>query len=210
MRRIVHRQGPAFVLALVWLAVASLSTGLAAADPSAEGPQRLVLDPEASHVDFVLGATLHSAAGSLRLERGDIGFDPDGGVATGRVVLDARSANTGSERRDRNMHADVLESGRFAEIVFLPEHLGVTRVSSEEASVELSGTIEIHGVRKPLSIPATVQREGDHLRIRGDFSVPYVEWGMRDYSNFLLRVAPTVDVSLDLVGRAEMSDADPL
>jgi polyisoprenoid-binding protein YceI len=103
------------------------------------------------------------------------------------------------------MHRDVLESERFAEIVFLPERLAVARRTPDEADVEISGTVEIHGVREPLSIPATLRREGDRVRIQGRFSVPYVEWGMRDYSNFVLRVAPSVDVSLDLAGRLEIS-----
>jgi len=175
--------------------------GAGAAGPEAGGPGRLVLDPDASRVSFVLGATMHSVKGSLRVERGEIGFDPEGGVADGRVVVDARSADTGSGLRDRNMHRDVLESERYPEIVFLPERIAVPRRTDEEADVELSGVIEIHGARAPLTVPASVRREGDHLRIEAEFSVPYVAWGMRDYSNFVLRVAPEVEVSLDLVAR---------
>jgi polyisoprenoid-binding protein YceI len=190
-------------LTLAVALVLPLAAGRAVADPSQHPSQRLVLDPEASHVEFVLGATLHSVEGTMRLDNGEIRFEPDGGPAAGRVVVDARSADTGSDRRDRNMHGEVLESERFPQIVFLPEQLAVERVSPEEAHVELAGTVEIHGVRKPLVIPATIQREGEQLHIRGDFSVPYVEWGMKDYSNFVLRVAPTVDVSLDLLAHAE-------
>jgi hypothetical protein len=46
-----------------------------------------------------------------------------------------------------------------------------------------------------------VRREDGHVRVEGTFTVPYVAWGLRDYSNFVLRVAPTVDVQLDVVGR---------
>lgn len=189
------------------LGVLLLSLAAAPAGADAGAPQRLILDPDASHVAFSLAATLHTVEGTLRLTSGEIHFLPDGGAATGRVVVDARSARTGSERRDRNMHRAVLESERFPEIVFLPERLGVERASPDQASVELSGTVEIHGAREPLTIPAKVAREGDHLRIRGAFTVPYVKWGLRDYSNFLLRVAPTVDVSLDLVGHTEPETA---
>lgn len=192
-------------LATVLLALGAL-LALAGAAPAAgepELPQRLVLDTDTSHVDFTLGATLHTVEGSFRVSGGEIGFDPVEGTAGGRVVIDARSGDTGSERRDRNMHRDVLESDTYPEFVFLPERLAVLRQEEDEAEVELAGTVEIHGVRKPLTIPATVRREGDALRIRGAFTVPYVDWGLRDYSNFVLRVAPTVDVQLDVVGRLQ-------
>lgn len=165
--------------------------------------QNLHLDPEESHVTFELGATLHSVEGSFGLTRGDIGFDPDAGTAWGRVVVNARSAETGSARRDRNMHREVLESEAYPEIVFLPERIEVRRHGDDEANVELSGTVEIHGTSKPITIPATVRREYGRIRVRGTFQVPYVEWGLRDYSNFVLRVAPTVEVSLDVVGDLE-------
>jgi polyisoprenoid-binding protein YceI len=189
----------------LWLAACLLPAGARLVGAEGGLPQRLVLDPAASQVGFVLGATLHSVKGSFRVDRGVIGFDPDAGAANGRVVVDARSADTGSDGRDRKMHRDVLESERFPEIVFLPARLAVARRTPDEADVEISGTVEIHGVREPLSIPATLRREGDRVRIQGRFSVPYVEWGMRDYSNFVLRVAPSVDVSLDLAGRLEIS-----
>ena len=56
--------------------------------------QTLTLDPAATRIGFELGATLHSADGSGKPERGAIRFDPDGGAASGEIVLDATSAST--------------------------------------------------------------------------------------------------------------------
>jgi len=160
----------------------------------------LVLDPAASQVAFLLPATLHKVHGSFQLVEGRIAFDLASHAASGRIVLDARSAQTGLASRDRNMRTKVLASERYPEIVFEPERLEVARRGAEEARVTLHGQVEIRGLRKPLEIPADVTRAGDELRIQADFQVPYVAWGLPDPSVFVLKVAPEVSVHLDVRG----------
>jgi polyisoprenoid-binding protein YceI len=162
--------------------------------------QTLTLDPAASEIDFELGATLHSADGSVKLEQGTIRFDADSGAASGEIVVDATSANTGSGSRDRNMHADVLESGRFPKIVFRPERLDVKRRDAASADVVLLGALDMHGQQHPLSLPAKLALRDGRLVVDAKFEVPYVEWGMRDYSNFVLRVDRHVTVTVHAEG----------
>ena len=82
----------------------------------ADAQSTLALDPARSRVSFSLGATLHTVHGELDLVRGELRFEPSGGVASGEIVVDARSARTGIDARDREMHEKVLESERFPEI----------------------------------------------------------------------------------------------
>ncbi len=163
-------------------------------------PQTLTVDPAATKIEFVLGATLHSADGSIRCTRGTITFDDETGAASGELVIDATSATTQQESRDANMHADVLESARFPEIVFRPERITVLRRGTSEAEIELSGTLDMHGQTHPLVLPANLVGSGAKLAITTKFRVPYVDWGMRDYSNFLLRVDRFVDVTVTSEG----------
>jgi polyisoprenoid-binding protein YceI len=180
--------------------IAAVSAGLALATAAFAAEQTLTLDPAASTIAFELGATLHTAKGSVKLERGSIQFDPDTGAASGAIVADAKSATTSSESRDANMHADVLESARFPTISFHPERLVVARRDATTADVELHGTLDMHGERHPLVIPAKLAADGTRLRIDATFQVPYVDWGMRDYSTFVLRVDRFVTVKVKAVG----------
>jgi len=190
---------------------AALGVGLAfavgSAAPAAAQTHRLVLDPDASRVAFTLGATLHTAEGSLAPVDGALRFSPEGGPMTGRIVVAARSAETGIARRDARMHAEVLESERFPEIVFHAETLEVEALRADtappEADVVVQGELEIHGRRHPLSVPATLRGDGGSVEIEARFSAPYVEWGMTDVSGFLLRVDPYVDVTVRARGRIE-------
>jgi len=83
----------------------------------------LHLDPAKTTVQFTLGGTLHSVHGSFKLKRGTIRFDPASGKIGGEAVVDATSGESGSEGRDRRMHADILESARYPEIVFTPDRV---------------------------------------------------------------------------------------
>jgi polyisoprenoid-binding protein YceI len=130
--------------------------------------------------------------------RGELQFDRAGGAASGSIVLDARSAQTGNGRRDRTMHAEVLESQKYPEIEFRAERLELTRQAADRAEAMLHGHVRIHGDEHALAIPAHIERETDDgIRVRAEFPVPYVAWGMRDVSNFVLRVDPQVTVRVD-------------
>jgi len=179
-----------------------LLLGLALAAAPARAETRLLqLDPTATRIGFTLRATLHTVEGTAKLLHGAVRFDPAGGSAAGEIVVDARSAATGVSSRDARMHADVLESERFPTIVLRPESLVVSQRDAASAQVELRGVLEIHGASHPVSLPAKLTADGDHLTIEGVFVVPYVKWGMKDPSSFLLRVAPEVTVQVHAEGR---------
>lgn len=170
---------------------------LSCAPAPATAEESLVLDPSHTRVGFVLAATLHTVRGELDLVRGELRFDPAGGGVAGEIVVDARSARTGIDARDRDMHERVLESARFPEITLRAERLEVLRRDAASAEVKLHATLEIHGAAHPVAIPARVTAlADDRLVVEAAFRVPYVAWGMRDPSTFVLRVAKEVDVSV--------------
>lgn len=173
---------------------------LAGERPAAAEQQILALDPAATRIAFTLGATFHTVDGSIRLSRGEVRFDPAGGAASGEIVLDARTAQTGNSSRDANMHRDVLESERFPTIVFRAGELELLSREETSARVRLRGTLDLHGQSLPFELPATLTSHGDRLGIATTFRVPYVDWGIRDASNFLLRVDRFVDVTVSAEG----------
>lgn len=158
--------------------------------------RRLVLDPSATEISFVLPTTVTEVRGRAGLASGEIRFDSAGGRASGRIVVDASSSRTGIGLRDRRMHRDVLEVGRFPTIVFLPEAVEIVRAGAVDAEILLRGRLAIHGAEHPLEIPARVMREDGALRIEARFSVPYVEWGMKDVQTLFLESSPRVEVRI--------------
>lgn len=170
----------------------------------------LTLDPTATKVTFDLEATGHDVHGTLVLKAGNLTFDRESGTAIGRIVVDATSAATGSSSRDSTMHDDVLESARFPTFSFEAERFEGTLPEVGTGRITLHGSLDIHGVHHPLAVPAEVVfGEGGRLTGSAHFDIPYVAWGMRDPSLFVLRVAKTVRVEIAVVGRIAASATMP-
>jgi len=145
---------------------------------------------------------MHTLHGTLRAKRGSVRFDPATGDASGEIVLDAASADTGNASRDRDMHGKILESGKHPEIVWrIDRVLGFPRGETKGARVTLSGSLAIHGASHPLSASAEVAVGADRrVTASAAFKIPYVAWGMKDPSSFVLRVDKEVGVEVRAVG----------
>jgi polyisoprenoid-binding protein YceI len=168
---------------------------------SAADADRLALDPARSKVTFTLDATGHTVRGTLALREGAVEFEPGGGLASGRIVIDARSAQTGSDGRDKTMHREVLETEKFPEFVFLPQRLEGVVAREGRSDVVLAGNLEIHGEVKPVTLPASITVRGDEVSASATLTIPFVAWGMHDPSVLFLRVAKEVEVNLAVEGR---------
>jgi polyisoprenoid-binding protein YceI len=177
------------------LPLALLLSSLAAAAPLDSQTVALRIDPAQTQVEFTLGAVLHTVHGTFRLKRGEMSFDP----ATGELVVDATSAQSGNDARDKDMHKKVLESDRYPEIVFRPDRV-VGKVAAQGPSqVRLHGIFSMHGAEHEIEIPAEVEAAGGQYRATVKFSVPFVEWGMKDPSTLFLRVDKRVDITIHTI-----------
>ena len=173
------------------------------------GEHRLQLDPGRTEIDFELGATMHTVRGTATLVEGWIEFPAGGGPVSGRMVVSAPSTSTAHEGRDRKMHAKVLESERFPDIVFRPETVRGVVALEGESRVLVDGLFEIHGGEYPLTIEAMIRVEGDDLETTLEFEVPYVAWGLKNPSNLLLRVSKVVLVRVHGFGRLGAGGQEP-
>ena len=161
----------------------------------------LELDPASTKIEFTLGATLHTVRGTFALKRGTIHFDPQTGSASGLVVVDATSANSGNDGRDRKMHKEILESPRYPEITFAPTKLSGTVALQGNSNVQVEGVFRLHGTDHPLTLVLPVQATGNTLSAKVHFVVPYIVWGLKNPNTFLLHVSDKVDIDVTTTGR---------
>ena len=76
------------------------------------------------HLSFVvllLSAAAPATPGGV--SRSIYGLDPESGKASGEMVIDMTSGASGSGSRDRRMHKEIIERGRYPQAVFTPEHV---------------------------------------------------------------------------------------
>lgn len=160
----------------------------------------LQLDQARSRAEITLPATMHTVHGTFSAKRGTIHFDPASGKADGEIVFDAASGNTGNGSRDHKMHHDVLESQRYPEIVFRPDHAEGTFTPSGTSTMQVHGRFGIHGAEHEITIPVEVSFTGKEWTAKASFQVPYAKWGMKNPSTLFLRVPDSVTVRIQAAG----------
>lgn len=163
----------------------------------------LHLDPGRSEIHWTLSGNMHTVHGTFRLKGGLITFNPVTGAAQGEVLVDLSTGESGNHSRDSRMQSDVLESGKYPQAIFHPLKVTGTLKPGTTQNVAVEGTFTIHGSDHPLRVDAKVEVNGQDAAATARFSVPYVEWGMKDPSTFIFRVDKTVDVEIVAKGAIE-------
>jgi polyisoprenoid-binding protein YceI len=170
--------------------------------PTAAGAGEIILnvDPAQSSVHYSVSSSLHTVHGTFAVTRGSVQIDPSSGKAAGEIVVDAASGQSGNNSRDKKMHNEVLESARFTEIIFRPDRVEGALQPQGSSNTQLHGNFELHGSEHELSIPVQTELQSDKWKGTAHFGIPYTNWGLKNPSNFLLKVDHTVTVEVDLAG----------
>ena len=175
---------------------------LLAAGWSSPQPKPFAVDPAKTRVEFTLGSLLHTVHGEFKFKRGTLSFDPQSGKASGELVVDATSGESGSAGRDKRMHAAILESAKYPEITFRPDRVDGNVVPQGKSVAQVHGVFAIHGAEHEILLPITVDAAAGQYTVYGVFEMPYVKWGMKNPSTLMLRVSDKVEITIRTVVRA--------
>ncbi len=134
------------------------------------------------------------------MQSGSIDFDPSAQKIFGSVIVAAGSGNSGEPSRDKKMNTDVLDTAHFAEVSFTPSSYQGKIAPSGDSTIQVSGIFTLHGTPHDITVPIQIHIDGANLAVKGQFTVPYVKWGLKDPSIFILKVAKEVDIDLTLNG----------
>jgi len=157
------------------------------------------LDPTKTEVAFTLHDVLHTVHGTFKLKHGSIRVDPGAGKATGEIVVDVASGASGNGSRDKRMHKEILESQKYPDAVFTADRCQGSIAPQGESAIDVHGTFKIHGTGHELTLHFQIQASGDQYTASTQFIIPYVQWGMKNPSNFLLKVDDKVEMDVKTV-----------
>lgn len=159
------------------------------------------LDPSTTRIGFTLGDVLHTVHGTFKLKSGTIHFNPASGTASGLVVVDATSGDSGSKGRDNKMHKEILESGKYPEATFTPDRVSGPFNAEGASTLQVSGIFRLHGTDHPVTLSFPVQVNGNSIALSTHMVIPYVRWGLKNPSTFILRVSDKLDLDINATGR---------
>jgi polyisoprenoid-binding protein YceI len=171
-----------------------------AAPQPANSSLLFIVDPAQSSVHWTLGSSLHTVHGTFALKGGRLQVDPATGKGSGEIVVDATSGESGNDGRDKKMHKEVLESGKFGEIIFRPDNITGKLESQSESTIQIHGIFLLHGSEHELTVPAQANLSGNHWTGSAKFGIPFIEWGLKNPGTWLLKVEHSVNIELELKG----------
>jgi polyisoprenoid-binding protein YceI len=97
------------------------------------------------------------------------------------AVTDKVSA-TDREKIEGTMRDEVLEVGKYPEIVFRSTSVSATKTGDGQYQAKIAGDLTLHGVTRPLTITAQLEFGDAVLRARGGFSLKQSSYEIKPVS----------------------------
>jgi polyisoprenoid-binding protein YceI len=161
----------------------------------------------------LLSAFGHSPTIQIRDLKGEIVFSPqDVQTSSLHLVIRAASLSVADNISDKDrreiesqMREQVLETSRYAEIIYDSRSVSVTNATNGSSDVVLLGQLTLHGVTRPQKVPARITVTGDLLRAFGEFSLRQSDYSIKPVSAVGggLKVKDEVTFSFDIAARKQ-------
>jgi hypothetical protein len=72
---------------------------------------------------------------------------------------------------------------------------------SGHSQVQLHGMFSLHGADHEMTVPLSVDADGGVYKAVASFTVPYIKWGLKNPSTFILRVSDKVEITVKTAAR---------
>jgi polyisoprenoid-binding protein YceI len=196
-----HPTGRGIVPLRAAAAAALLVTLVATTRVAAADAVTFVVVPERSRVEFVSGTQLGEFRGTTGAVAGEVVFQAASrALSRASIALDAGTLRSDNAARDRHMHEHLLEVARFPSVTFTAGEFrpGPAAAGGRGEGV-LVGTLTLHGVARPVSVPVRYAVDGTTLQATGRFSLDLADFAMTPPRLLGLKVRNQVVIEAQLV-----------
>lgn len=185
----------------IWPAIILVGLLTAGARGAQGSPLHFAVLREKSQVEFISGTQLGEFRGDTRQVTGEMAVDPQGAAKVHLTIsTDLRTLKTDNALRDQHMRDTLLEVGRFPRATFTAsEFRPAPGAKMEGGEGTLSGTLTLHGIERPVSLPIRYAVNGTTLQGEGTLLVKLTDFGMTPPRLLGLKVRDQVTVEIRLV-----------
>ncbi len=160
--------------------------------------------PSSSKIVFHAKSTLHDFDGSASSISGFAEGDIENPEESANGLLEAAvsSMSTSDSWRDHYMIED-MDATKFPTITFRLKKMSIVRKPRSEDDlylISIDGMLQMHGVEREITFPATLSLSGALLNLKATVSLSLKDYGIKPTSFLFLKVQDTVTVDFDLNG----------
>jgi polyisoprenoid-binding protein YceI len=191
-----HRSLPSAPLASIPLVLLLLSLNILSA--SAQKTEYHVDKQADNLVKFISDAPVENFEGVTDHIDGYLVYQGDDPTAGSELYfeVDLRTLDTGIGLRNRQMREDYLHTDRFPYAAYKGRIIRATP-SEEGMNVEVRGTMDIHGVKRPMRISGVISGQGETRRIRSRFEVTLGDHDIEIPQFMFLKIDEVMQLVLD-------------
>ena len=209
-------------ISLVLLAVA-LALGIGCPDPTEGKPAAAVADPlppvetappvgevytiaEGSTVSFVGSKVTGSHDGGFHDFEGTITL-PDGDPMQGEIDIVIDTTSLWSDNEKLTNH---LKSPDFFDVASHPTAtFRSSSIAGTDSGYEVTGNLDLHGVSKSITFPATIELGADSIAAQAEFSIKRFDFGIAYTGAADDLIRDDVLIKLDIVAQPGGGSIDP-
>lgn len=172
------------------------------ASDAAEG-RTFTVEPARSAVLYHIVHKFHDVTGKSSTIEGKAIWRADGSVLA-MVRIPMASFDSGERNRDADMR-ETVEATRHPHVVFRGiAHIDPVVAASEREEplkVKMEGEVELHGVKRPATVPLEIEFSPGAARVRGSFDVSLDAFGIERPSLLFIKIDDACKIDLDLLLR---------
>jgi polyisoprenoid-binding protein YceI len=157
---------------------------------------------QAGQLSFDGHATAGDFTGTTTTVSGQLSGAPDLSGVRGWVEAPVKTLKTGNGKRDKDLNKS-LESEKYPVLRFELTHVTPGGGTPDSLDAKLHGALQIHGVTRPVELPARIRFAGSEASVRTDFPLNLKDYRIGGLSKLLgmLKMYETIEVHVDLVFR---------
>jgi polyisoprenoid-binding protein YceI len=125
-------------------------------------------------------------------------------VAKAASLEETRDVFTAPQKEiiNKELREIVLQPDQYPEIIFKSTSVTGKATGANQYDLKIAGNLTLHGITRPITIPAKVSITGNELRAQGEFSIDRSDFNVKATSAFhgLVRVRDRVNFEFDIVG----------
>jgi polyisoprenoid-binding protein YceI len=150
-------------------------------------------------VKFISDAPIEDFEGITELIDGYMYWEGDDMMNNSQLYfeVDLNTIDTGIGLRNRHMRDNYLETDKFRYASYKGTFNNIKKISENNYEVEVKGSMNIHGVTKPLTLKGKIMKNQNGLRIQSQFNISLLDHRIEVPEFMFLKISEIMDLRID-------------